>query len=89
MSGIAEVLLNLGYQISGSDLKLSATTQRLRANPGRYSWAWPPSRHQRKPSITPTIGLSEYIRRHWSGTIAELNPTGDTYKPNCTINGMT
>ncbi len=29
MSGIAEVLLNLGYQISGSDLKLSATTSRL------------------------------------------------------------
>jgi UDP-N-acetylmuramate--alanine ligase len=29
MSGIAEVLLNLGYQISGSDLKDSAITQRL------------------------------------------------------------
>src|SRR6516225_6355834 len=29
MSGIAEVLLNLGYIISGSDLKLSATTDRL------------------------------------------------------------
>src|SRR5579864_8578969 len=29
MSGIAEVLLNLGYRISGSDLKLSATTERL------------------------------------------------------------
>src|SRR5881227_384568 len=29
MSGIAEVLLNLGYEISGSDLKLSATTERL------------------------------------------------------------
>ncbi len=29
MSGIAEVLLNLGYQISGSDLKTSALTQRL------------------------------------------------------------
>src|SRR5215470_763664 len=29
MSGIAEVLLNLGYQVSGSDLKLSATTERL------------------------------------------------------------
>jgi UDP-N-acetylmuramate--alanine ligase len=29
MSGIAEVLLNLGYQISGSDLKLSPITQRL------------------------------------------------------------
>jgi UDP-N-acetylmuramate--alanine ligase len=31
MSGIAEVLLNLGYEISGSDLKLSATTDRLSA----------------------------------------------------------
>src|SRR5215510_14515669 len=29
MSGIAEVLLNLGYQISGSDMKLSPTTSRL------------------------------------------------------------
>src|SRR5271168_255201 len=29
MSGIAEVLLNLGYQISGSDLKDSPVTQRL------------------------------------------------------------
>jgi UDP-N-acetylmuramate--alanine ligase len=29
MSGIAEVLLNLGYEISGSDLKLSTTTDRL------------------------------------------------------------
>src|ERR1035441_5221866 len=29
MSGIAEVLLNLGYQISGSDVKLSPTTDRL------------------------------------------------------------
>ena len=30
MSGIAEVLLNLGYQVSGSDLAESATTKRLR-----------------------------------------------------------
>ncbi|BCR03963.1 UDP-N-acetylmuramate--L-alanine ligase [Desulfuromonas versatilis] len=29
MSGIAEVLLNLGYQVSGSDLKESEITQRL------------------------------------------------------------
>ena len=29
MSGIAEVLLNLGYQVSGSDLKESDTTRRL------------------------------------------------------------
>jgi UDP-N-acetylmuramate--alanine ligase len=31
MSGIAEVLLNLGYTVSGSDLKHSATTERLAA----------------------------------------------------------
>src|ERR1035437_8876283 len=31
MSGIAEVLANLGYQVSGSDLKESAITQTLRA----------------------------------------------------------
>ena len=30
MSGIAEVLLNLGYKISGSDLKQSAVTDRLK-----------------------------------------------------------
>ena len=29
MSGIAEVLLNLGYSVSGSDLKLSEVTERL------------------------------------------------------------
>ncbi len=31
MSGIAEVLLNLGYDISGSDMSTNATTQRLAA----------------------------------------------------------
>ena len=29
MSGIAEVLLNLGYRVSGSDLRASAVTARL------------------------------------------------------------
>ncbi len=29
MSGIAEVLLNLGYKVSGSDLRLTETTERL------------------------------------------------------------
>ncbi|MGH7741140.1 MAG: Mur ligase domain-containing protein, partial [Candidatus Eiseniibacteriota bacterium] len=29
MAGIAEVLINLGYQVSGSDLKASETTDRL------------------------------------------------------------
>ena len=37
MSGIAEVLLNLGYEISGSDLKLSATTERLVSMGARIS----------------------------------------------------
>jgi UDP-N-acetylmuramate--alanine ligase len=31
MSGIAEVLLNLGYKVSGSDLKLSPVTDRLQS----------------------------------------------------------
>ena len=31
MSGIAEVLANLGYKVSGSDIALSATTRRLQA----------------------------------------------------------
>ena len=35
MSGIAEVLLNLGYAVSGSDLKASDTTRRLAALGGR------------------------------------------------------
>lgn len=30
MSGIAEVLRNIGYQVSGSDIRESATTARLR-----------------------------------------------------------
>src|SRR5205085_4613673 len=30
MSGIAEVLLNLGYKVSGSDLKASSVTDRLK-----------------------------------------------------------
>ena len=34
MSGIAEVLLNLGYTVSGSDLKRSAVTDRLAAPGG-------------------------------------------------------
>jgi UDP-N-acetylmuramate--alanine ligase len=35
MSGIAEVLLNLGYEVSGSDLRGSETTQRLASLGGR------------------------------------------------------
>ena len=37
MSGIAEVLLNLGYRVSGSDMKESDTTERLRKLGGEIS----------------------------------------------------
>ena len=35
MSGLAEVLLNMGYQVSGSDLKATDVTDRLQALGGR------------------------------------------------------
>ena len=35
MSGIAELLLNLGYKVSGSDLSLSDITRRLESLGGR------------------------------------------------------
>jgi UDP-N-acetylmuramate--alanine ligase len=37
MSGIAEVLLNLGYKVSGSDMKESDTTERLRSLGGEIA----------------------------------------------------
>ena len=37
MSGIAEVLLNLGYTVSGSDLKRSTVTDRLVAQGARFA----------------------------------------------------
>ena len=42
MSGIAEVLLNLGYRVQGSDLKASKITDRLAGLGLRYSWASAP-----------------------------------------------
>ncbi len=42
MSGIAEVLLNLGYQVSGSDLKESEITQRLASLGGQIHFGHSP-----------------------------------------------
>jgi len=42
MSGIAEVLLNLGYVVSGSDLKRSETTERLAELGGTVSYGHDP-----------------------------------------------
>ena len=38
MSGLAEVLLELGYRVSGSDLKSSAITERLAAKHRLYGF---------------------------------------------------
>jgi UDP-N-acetylmuramate--alanine ligase len=43
MSGIAEVLLNLGYEISGSDVRLSPITQRLESMGARVFEGHAPS----------------------------------------------
>ena len=41
MGGIAEVLLNLGYDVQGSDLKANAVTQRLARLGAKIFWAIP------------------------------------------------
>ncbi len=44
MSGIAEVLLNLGYEVTGSDLRVSAATERLAAQGARI-WIGHDAKH--------------------------------------------
>src|SRR5580704_17014644 len=56
----------------------NAVTAMLTSRLGKYSSLWPRRIHHRNPSITPTIGLSEYNKRHCPGTTLELKPTGDT-----------
>ena len=50
MSGIAEVLLNLGYSISGSDLMESDITQRLSSTGGRDPLRPPGIQPRRRPT---------------------------------------
>src|SRR5689334_603947 len=64
-----------------------ATRQPLNRTAVQSSVDSPRNSAQRNPSITPTMGFNAYSKRHCSGTIALLNPTGDTYSPNCTMNG--
>ena len=63
MSGIAEVLLNLGYTVSGSDLKLSATTDRLAALGYRAAVLWVLPENQRARRL--------YERTGWQADGAE------------------
>src|ERR1700675_2626800 len=62
MSGIAEVLLNLGYKVSGSDLKSSSTTQRL-AGMGASTFAGHDAAYVQRADVVVT-----------SSAIAEENP---------------
>lgn len=55
--------------------------------PGKLSSLEPFSKAHLKPSITPTIGFSAYNKRHFSGTMLLANPTGETYRPNCSRKG--
>lgn len=50
MSGIAEILLSLGFRVSGSDLKASATTQRL-GQLGAKIWIGHHSDHLEKADV--------------------------------------
>ena len=58
MSGIAEVLLSLGYQVSGSDLRSSPITDRLAGLARRFSWAISVER-RRGESLVVTSALDE------------------------------
>src|SRR5947207_10824299 len=51
MSGIAEVLLNLGYQVSGSDIVESETTRRLVTLGARISYG------HRGEQVTPEVDV--------------------------------
>ena len=57
MSGIAEVLLNLGYRVSGSDLKESDITRRLAALGGLIRRG-PRDRRRLHRARPPPLGLA-------------------------------
>ena len=45
--------------------------------------------HHLNPSMIPTTGFNEYKILHSLGITSLLNPTGEMYKPNCTMKGIT
>jgi UDP-N-acetylmuramate--alanine ligase len=62
MSGIAELLINLGYEVSGSDLKESAATRRLKAMGAKVSKG-----HSREN----TVGADVVV---YSSAVSDTNP---------------
>jgi UDP-N-acetylmuramate--alanine ligase len=59
MSGIAEVLLNLGYAVSGSDLQQSAVTMRLNALGARVFVGHRPENVQRCDAVVTSSAVNE------------------------------
>ena len=60
MCGIAEVLLNLGYQVSGSDLKESPVTDRLKSFGAQIFIS--PCRERRRGRRTGGIQRREHLQ---------------------------
>lgn len=60
MSGIAEVLLNLGYPISGSDLKPSSTTKRLKKKGAKVFFG----HHKKNIQGSPVMVVSSAIKKN-------------------------
>jgi len=59
MSGIAEVLLNLGYRITGSDLKETVVTQRLQKLGAKISYQHKPENIQRADVVVISSAISK------------------------------
>ncbi|MBE0597197.1 MAG: UDP-N-acetylmuramate--L-alanine ligase [Desulfuromonadales bacterium] len=68
MSGIAEVLLNLGYQVSGSDLKESEITSRLAAMGGEISYG-----HRAENVATADVVVTSTAVRPGNPEVVEAN----------------
>ncbi|MBX6421530.1 MAG: UDP-N-acetylmuramate--L-alanine ligase [Nevskia sp.] len=59
MAGIAEVLLNLGYEVSGSDLKESTATRRLASLGARVEYGHDPARIQGADVVVVSTAVKE------------------------------
>src|SRR5262245_35816205 len=73
------------YHVPATPMAVVDRTEATRL--GHQRAGSPRSSDHRNPSITPTIGLSEYTSRQSAGTAAVAKPTGEMYSPNCTRNG--
>jgi UDP-N-acetylmuramate--alanine ligase len=69
MSGIAEVLLNLGYQISGSDLRASEVTNRLSSLGGKIAIG----HSARNVEDSDVVVISSAVRRDNTEVVAAKN----------------